>query len=90
MNLYREAFKKMLKEMGSNYVPTTPNTAGSGGALGNAASIGAPGTASGTPGTDTYATGDFRTPVSIFGGIITRRGKRKSRALANKSKNRRK
>jgi len=31
------------------------------------------GTATGTTGTDTYATGDYRIPKSIFGGKIARR-----------------
>ena len=77
MSIYGEIFKKVLKENGVGYVPANPNTAGNGGALGNAASIGAPGYASGTPGTDTYATGDARIPTSIFGGIVTRNGLRK-------------
>ena len=53
MSIYGEFFKKVLKEDGAGYVPSAPNTAGNGGALGNAASIGASGYASGTPGTDT-------------------------------------
>lgn len=77
MNNYQKRFKKILLEDGPGYIPTAPNTAGSGGVFGNAPSIGAGGTASGTPGTDTYATGDARTPTSLFGGIVTRRGLRK-------------
>lgn len=73
MKSYENTFKKLLSENGPGYVPTVPNTAGNGGALGNAASLGANGSASGTPGTDTYATGDFRLPSVI--GMTSRRGK---------------
>jgi hypothetical protein len=55
-----------LNEAGPNYVPTGINTAGNGGAFGNAASIGAAGTVTGTPGTDTYATGDYRLPKILI------------------------
>ena len=79
MNRYEQAFKTVIREDGSGYIPTTPNTAGSGGALGNAASMGAQGSASGTPGKDTYAPGDARMPKSIFGGVQTRRGLRKKK-----------
>lgn len=77
MKNYEQRFKTVLSEDGVGYIPSVPNTAGAGGALGNAASIGAPGTASGTPGTDSYATGDARIPKSIFGGVQTRKGLRK-------------
>lgn len=79
MSIYREIFKKVLKEDGDGYIPSIPNTAGNGGALGNAVSIGASGYASGTPGTDTYATGDARIPTSIFGGTLTRNGLKKKK-----------
>ena len=55
-----------IREAGPNYNPTGINTAGNGGAFGNAASIGAAGYASGTPGTDTYATGDYRLPKILI------------------------
>ncbi len=42
------------------------NTAGSGGAFGSGASIGVDGNASGTPGTDSYATGDARLPKILI------------------------
>ena len=76
MSVYSDIFRKVLKEDGAGYIPSNPNTAGNGGALGDAASIGAPGYASGTPGTDTYATGDFRNP---FGMGVRRRRKPKKR-----------
>jgi hypothetical protein len=79
MSIYGKFFKKVLKEDGAGYVPSAPNTAGNGGALGNAASIGASGYASGTPGTDTYAKKDARTPTSIFGGTLTRNGLKKKK-----------
>jgi len=55
-----------IREAGPNYTPTGINTAGNGGAFGNASSIGAAGYASGTPGTDTYATGDYRLPKILI------------------------
>jgi len=55
-----------IREAGPNYNPTGINTAGNGGAFGNASSIGAPGFASGTPGTDTYAAGDYRLPKILI------------------------
>ena len=42
------------------------NTAGTGGAFGAGASIGVDGNASGTPGTDSYATGDARLPKILI------------------------
>ena len=84
MSIYGEIFKKMLKEDGAGYVPSVPNTAGNGGALGTAASIGASGYASGTPGTDTYGEGDSRTPTSIFGGTLTRNGLKKKKKKKKK------
>jgi hypothetical protein len=77
MSLYKKYFKKVLSEDGPNYVPTNPNTAGSGGALGNSSNMYTMGSASGTTGRDTYAAGDFRMPKSIFGGVVTRRGLKK-------------
>lgn len=90
--MYKKYFKKQLNEEGPNYVASRPNTAGSGGALGNASSMYSTSYASGTAGTDTYNTGDYRLATSIFGGIIQKRGKKKrgSRPLANKSRNKRK
>jgi hypothetical protein len=55
-----------LREAGPGWNPPVPNTAGTAGAFGNASSIGAAGIASGTPGTDTYATGDFRLPKILI------------------------
>jgi hypothetical protein len=71
--MYSKYFKKILQEDGPNYVATSPNTAGRGGAVGNSSSMYTNGTASGTTGTDTYAAGDYRMPKSIFGGKIARR-----------------
>jgi len=71
--MYSKYFKKVLNEDGPNYVATTPNTAGRGGAVGNSSSMYTNGTATGTTGTDTYANGDYRIPKSIFGGKIARR-----------------
>lgn len=95
MSLYKKYFQKVLTEDGPNYSAYVPNTAGRGGALGNANSMYTNGSASGTTGTDTYASGDYRIPTSIFGGIIRRQGTKKkkkhgSRTLANKSRSRRK
>lgn len=42
------------------------NTAGNGGAFGDGASIGVGGNATGTPGTDSYATGDARLPKILI------------------------
>jgi len=71
--MYSKYFRKVLNEDGPNYVATSPNTAGRGGAVGNSPSMYTNGTATGTTGTDTYATGDYRIPKSIFGGKIARR-----------------
>ena len=84
MSVYSDIFRKVLKEDGAGYIPSNPNTAGNGGAVGDAASIGAPGYASGTPGTDTYATGDARIPMSIFGGTLTRNGIKKKKRKKKK------
>ena len=92
MGIYKNFFKKTLTEDGPNYVASTPNTSGRGGALGNANSMYTTGSASGTTGTDTYAAGDYRVPKSIFSGVVKRNNKKKngSRSLANKSRSRRK
>ena len=56
-----------INEAGPNYNPGgTPNSSGNGGALGNAASIGAASNVTGTPGTDSYATNDFRLPKILI------------------------
>ena len=57
-----------LKEAGPNYGSSgiTGNVAGNGGSLGNAASIGAGTDVTGTPGTDSYATSDFRLPKILI------------------------
>jgi len=56
-----------INEAGPNYNPAgTPNSSGNGGALGNAASIGAASNVTGTPGTDSYATNDFRLPKILI------------------------
>ena len=85
--MYKKYFRKSLNEDGPNYVSTSGNTAGPGGALGDSPNMYTTGSASGTTGTDIYAPGDFRLPTSIFGGIVTRRGliKRKKK---NKKKKR--
>lgn len=76
MSTYKNYFNKALTESGPDYIASVPNTSGQGGAVGNAPSMYAGGTASGTPGTDTYATGDFRNP---FGMGVRRRRKPKKR-----------
>jgi hypothetical protein len=92
MAIYENYFKKILNEDGPNYIASTPNTSGRGGALGNANSMYTTGSASGTTGTDNYAAGDSRIPDSIFGGVVKRKNKKKNgpRSLANKSRSRRK
>lgn len=95
MSKYQKHFEKIINEDGPNYAASVPNTSGRGGAFGSASSMYANGFASGTTGTDSYASGDYRMPVSIFGGIIRRQGPKKkkkhgSRTLANKSRTRRK
>ena len=58
-----------LNEAGPNYGGSSGidgNVGGAGGSLGDAGSIGAAGLASGTPGTDTYASGDFRLPKILI------------------------
>ena len=55
-----------LNEAGPNYTPTGSNTSGVNGALGGGASIGAATNVTGTPGTDTYATNDFRLPKILI------------------------
>ena len=77
MSEYKDYFKKVLKEDGPNYVASSPNTAGQGGAVGNASSMYAGGTASCTQGTDTYATGDYRNPFGM--GVKRRRKKGKKK-----------
>ena len=76
MSTYKNYFNKALTESGPDYIASVPNTSGQGGAVGNAPSMYAGGTASGTPGTDTYATDDFRNP---FGMGVRRRRKLKKR-----------
>jgi hypothetical protein len=85
MPTYQHFFKKVISEEGPNYVASVPNTSGTGGALGSSASMYTGGSASGTPGGDTYATGDYRIPTSIFGGII-RRNSKKRKKTKNKKK----
>jgi hypothetical protein len=71
--MYKKYFSKILREDGSNYTAATPNTAGAGGALGNSPTMYTGTNAGGTPGTDSYAPGDYRIPTSVFGGKIMRR-----------------
>jgi hypothetical protein len=54
-----------LNEAGPNYIGDS-NVAGRNGSLGNATSIGAGTDASGTPGTDSYASGDYRLPKILI------------------------
>jgi len=56
----------MLLENQEAWCINEANTAGSGGAFGSGASIGVGGNASGTPGTDSYATGDARLPKILI------------------------
>ena len=57
-----------INEAGPNYYPSSTgiNKAGNPGALGNAATMYAGTTVTGTQGTDTYATGDFRLPKILI------------------------
>lgn len=57
-----------IREAGPNYNPGSSgiNRAGNPGAVGNAASMYAGTTVTGTQGTDTYATGDFRLPKILI------------------------
>ena len=57
-----------INEAGPNYYPASAgiNKAGNPGALGNAATMYAGTTVTGTQGTDTYATGDFRLPKILI------------------------
>jgi len=58
-----------LREAGPNYVPTVPNTAGVGGDLGNNFGTNNPSwvnNPAGTPGTDSYASGDYRLPKILI------------------------
>ena len=55
-----------IQEAGPNYTPTSPNQAGTGGAVGNGSSIGAPNQVGGTPGLDTYAPADARLPKILI------------------------
>jgi len=56
----------MLLENQEAWCINEANTAGLGGAFGSGASIGVGGNASGTPGTDSYATGDARLPKILI------------------------
>jgi len=56
----------MLLENQEAWCINEGNTAGNGGAFGSGASIGVGGNASGTPGTDSYATGDARLPKILI------------------------
>ena len=56
----------MLLENQEAWCINEGNTAGTGGAFGNGASIGVGGNASGTPGTDSYAQGDARLPKILI------------------------
>ena len=56
----------MLLENQEAWCISEGNTAGNGGAFGSGASIGVGGNASGTPGTDSYATGDARLPKILI------------------------
>ena len=56
----------MLLENQETWCIEEGNTAGNGGAFGGGASIGVGGNASGTPGTDSYATGDARLPKILI------------------------
>ena len=55
-----------IEEAGPNYTPANGNVAGRDGSLGNATSIGAAGNVGGTPGTDSYASNDFRLPKILI------------------------
>lgn len=73
MRTYQKRFEKVLNEEGPDYIPTAPNTAGTGGALGASPNMYQPGSASGTPGADTYAPGDYRIPKIL--GATQRRAR---------------
>ena len=78
MSIYRKIFRRVL-ENGPGYVPSIPNTAGNGGALGNAPNM----YASGLYAKDTSEF-DFRSPSAL--GIYTRRGKLKKKKKINRKK----
>ncbi len=55
-----------IQEAGPNYAPTTGNTAGNGGSLGNDFGTNGRTRPSGTPGADDYASGDYRLPKILI------------------------
>jgi hypothetical protein len=55
-----------LREAGPNPSVSNPNTAGTGGSLGGTAAMDTWNTPYGTPGTDTYAAGDYRLPKILI------------------------
>jgi hypothetical protein len=82
--LFEKAFKKSLKK--KKTPEEDENTVG-GGVLGSAAATGYGTTVSGTPGTDSYAPGDFRKPTAL-GAMYSRKGKvGKKKKKTRKSKN---
>ena len=85
--IHKDKKKESSKKEGRKKVEEDENTVG-GGALGPTAAAGYGTTVSGTPGTDAYATGDFRMP-KVLGGVYSRNGKvgnkkRKTRKKKNK------
>lgn len=85
--VHKDKKKESSKKEGRKKVEEDENTVG-GGALGPTAAAGYGTTVSGTPGTDAYATGDFRMP-KVLGGVYSRNGKvgnkkRKTRKKKNK------
>tara|TARA_R110000787_G_scaffold25157_3_gene70811 strand:- start:1240 stop:1509 length:270 start_codon:yes stop_codon:yes gene_type:complete len=82
--LFEKAFKKVLKK--KKTAEEDENSTG-GGALGPTAAAGYGTTVSGTPGTDSYAPGDFRRPTAL-GATYSRNGKvGKKKKKTRKSKN---
>ena len=84
--VHKDKKKESSKKEGRKKVEEDENTVG-GGALGPTAAAGYGTTVSGTPGTDAYATGDYRKPVAL-GATYSRFGKvgkkRKTRKRKNK------
>jgi len=82
--LFEKAFKKVLKK---KKTAEEDENSTAGGALGPTAAAGYGTTVSGTPGTDSYAPGDFRRPTAL-GATYSRNGKvGKKKKKTRKSKN---
>ena len=85
--VHKDKKKESSKKLGRKKVKEEDENTVGGGALGSTAAAGYGTTVSGTPGTDAYATGDFRRPIAL-GATTSRFGKvgkkRKTRKRKNK------